>query len=154
MPAPPPGAPAGRAGAFSYNGKRAERRARESRRRHAMKLHSWEEVELERLSDAVSRRVIHSERMTTARILVKKGGVVPRHSHENEQISHVLQGSLLFQFDDREVTARAGDLVEIASREPHRVVALEDSVAMDVFQPVRQDWIQGDDTYLRKPSGS
>ena len=119
-----------------------------------MKLHTWDEVELEDLSETASRRVIHSERMTTARILLKKGGVVPRHSHENEQISHVLVGSLVFQFDDREITARAGDLVEIASHEPHRVVALEDSVAMDVFQPVRQDWIQGDDSYLRKPSGS
>lgn len=119
-----------------------------------MKLHSWDEIELENLSETASRRVIHSERMTTARILLKKGGVVPRHSHENEQISHVLEGSLVFQFDDREITAGAGDLVEIASHEPHRVVALEDSVAMDVFQPVRQDWIQGDDSYLRKPSGS
>ena len=88
-----------------------------------MKLHSWDKVELENLSDTVSRRVIHSDRMTTARITVKKGGVVPRHSHENEQISHVLEGSVLFQFDDREITARAGDLVEIASNEPHRVEA-------------------------------
>lgn len=119
-----------------------------------MKLHSWDRIELEDLSETASRRVIHSERMTTARILLKRGGVVPRHSHENEQISHVLEGSLLFQFDDREVTAKAGDLVEITSNEPHRVVALEDSVAMDVFQPVRQDWIQGDDSYLRKPPGS
>ena len=119
-----------------------------------MKLHSWDKVELENLSDTVSRRVIHSDRMTTARITVKKGGVVPRHSHENEQISHVLEGSVLFQFDDREITARAGDLVEIASNEPHRVEALEDSVALDVFQPVREDWIRGDDSYLRKPTGS
>ena len=119
-----------------------------------MKLHSWDEVELEALSDTATRRVIHSERMTTARIAISKGGVVPRHSHENEQISHVLEGALLFQFDDREVTARAGDLVEIPSHESHRVVALEDSVAMDVFQPVRQDWIQGDDSYLRNPAGS
>lgn len=120
---------------------------------YAMKLHSWDQVELEELSKTASRRVVHSERMTTARIRLKKGGVVPRHSHENEQISHVLEGSVLFQFDDREVTARAGDLVEIPSNEPHSVVALEDSLAMDVFQPVRQDWLQGDDSYLRNPSG-
>ena len=119
-----------------------------------MKLHSWSQVESEDLSASVARRVIHSERMTTARIRLKKGAVVPRHSHENEQISHVLEGSVLFQFDDREITARAGDLVEIASHEPHRVEALEDSLAMDVFQPARQDWIQGDDGYLRNPSGS
>lgn len=119
-----------------------------------MKLHSWDKIELEELSATAARRVVHSERMTTARILLKKGGVVPRHSHENEQISHILEGRLLFQFDDREITAEAGDLVEIASHEPHRVEALEDSVAMDVFQPVRQDWIQGDDGYLRNPTRS
>ncbi|MCY4594787.1 MAG: cupin domain-containing protein [Bryobacterales bacterium] len=119
-----------------------------------MKLHSWNQVELEPLSETATRRVVHSKRMTTARIALRKGAVVPRHSHENEQISHVLEGALLFQFDDCEVTARAGDLVEIPSHEPHRVEALEDSLAMDVFQPVRQDWIQGDDSYLRNPSGS
>jgi len=119
-----------------------------------MKLHSWSQVASEDLSATVTRRVIHSERMTTARIRLKKGAVVPRHSHENEQISHVLEGSVLFQFDDREITAKAGDLVEIASHEPHRVEALEDSLAMDVFQPARQDWIQGDDGYLRNHSGS
>ena len=119
-----------------------------------MKLHTWDRVALETLSETASRRVIHSERMTTARILLKKGGVVPRHSHENEQISHILEGCVLFQFDDGDVTARAGDLVEIPSHEPHRVVALEDSVAMDVFQPVRQDWVRGEDAYLREPSGS
>ena len=122
--------------------------------RYAMKLHSWESVEVEQLSDSAARRVIHSERMTTARIHLKKGGVVPRHSHENEQITHVMLGELLFEFDDRRLTARAGDLVEISSNEPHRVVAVEDSVAVDVFQPVRQDWIRGDDSYLRNPSGS
>ncbi len=125
-----------------------------SARQNAMKLHSWDRIALETLSETASRRVIHSERMTTAKILLRKGGVVPRHSHENEQISHVLEGSLLFQFDDSEITARAGDLVEIAPGEPHRVVALEDSVAMDVFQPVRDDWIRGEDSYLREPSGS
>lgn len=119
-----------------------------------MKLHSWDQVELEELNESATRRVVHSDRMTTARIALKKGAVVPRHSHENEQISHVLEGSVLFQFDDHEVTARVGDLVQIASGEPHRVVALEDSLAMDVFQPVRQDWLSGDDSYLRNPSGS
>lgn len=119
-----------------------------------MKLYSWDRVELETLSESAQRRVVHSERMTTARIYLKKGAVVPRHSHENEQISHVLEGSLLFEFDDRTITARAGELVEIASREPHRVEALEDSLAMDVFQPVREDWRRGDDSYLRNPSGS
>lgn len=119
-----------------------------------VKLHSWDQLELEDLSALAQRRVVHSELMTTARIYLKKGAVVARHSHANEQLSHILEGRLLFQFDDREVTASAGDVVEIAGHEPHRVEALEDSVAMDVFAPVRADWVQGDDSYLREPSGS
>ena len=119
-----------------------------------MKLHSWDRVELEQLSETTRRRVVHSDRMTTARIYLKKGAVVPRHSHENEQITHVLEGKLLFHFDAQDITAGVGDVVEISSQEPHRVEALEDSLAMDVFQPVRGDWLQGDDSYLRNPSGS
>ncbi len=118
-----------------------------------MKLHCWDRVELERLNEFASRRVIHSERMTTARIHLKKGAVVPRHSHENEQITHVLAGSLQFEFPGRELTVREGEVVEIPPHEPHRVVALEDSLAMDIFQPVREDWLRGDDAYLRNPSG-
>ncbi len=119
-----------------------------------MKLHTWEKVEEEVLTPTATRRVVHSARMTTARISLKKGAVVPRHSHENEQMSHVLKGSVRFEFDGCEVIAHAGDMVEIPSHEAHRVVALEDSLAMDIFQPVRDDWIQGDDSYLRNPSGS
>ena len=117
-----------------------------------MKLHSWDQIELEELSETTRRRVLHSERMTTARIYLKQGAVVPRHSHENEQISHVLTGRLLFQFDDQEITAGPGDMVEISSHVPHRVEALEDSLAMDIFQPVRQDWMRGEDSYLRTPT--
>jgi quercetin dioxygenase-like cupin family protein len=118
-----------------------------------MKIHRWDDVEHESMSEGIARRVIHSERMTTARIFVKKGGVVPRHSHDSEQMSHVLEGRLLFEFDDGSREAGPGEVVEIPSNEPHRVVALEDSVAMDVFAPVRGDWLSGDDAYLRNPSG-
>lgn len=97
----------------------------------------------------VTRQVVHSGRMTTARIFLQKGAVIPRHSHDNEQISHVLQGRLLFEFDGEAEEAAAGEFVEISPHEPHRVVALEDSLAMDVFAPVREDWLRGDDAYLR-----
>ena len=117
-----------------------------------MKVHSWDRSERENLGPLVVRRVIHSERMTTALFDLKKGAVVPRHSHDNEQMSHVHTGKALYQFDDREVTAGPGEVVEINSNEPHRVEALEDSCIMDVFQPVRADWLVGDDAYLRNQS--
>lgn len=116
-----------------------------------MKVHSWREVEREPMTEGIARQVIHSGRMTTARIFLKKGAVVARHSHENEQMSHVLEGRLKFEFNGGDVVVEAGQVLEIPSNEPHRVVALEDSAAMDVFAPSRQDWISGDDAYLRTP---
>ena len=118
-----------------------------------MKVHSWKNVEREPMTTGIARQVIHSGRMTTARIFMKEGAVVARHSHENEQMSHVLEGRLKFEFDRGDIVVEAGEVLEIPSNEPHRVVALEDSAAMDVFAPARQDWISGDDAYLRNPRG-
>ena len=117
-----------------------------------MKIHNWDDIEHEQMSPLVARRALHSKRMTMARIYCKKGAVVPRHSHENEQVTHLLEGRMRFQFDDREIVVSAGQIVEIESHEPHRVEALEDSIALDLFQPVRLDWLSGDDAYLRTPS--
>jgi quercetin dioxygenase-like cupin family protein len=96
------------------------------------------------------RQVIHGQKMTVARIHLAKGCVVPEHSHEHEQISMVMEGTLKFLIEGREVTLGAGDVLHIPSRAPHRVEALEDSLVTDVFSPVRDDWRTGDDTYLRK----
>ena len=104
------------------------------------------------MSPLIARRVVHSARMTTARIFMKKGAVVPRHSHDNEQISHVLEGRLLFELDNGSFEVGAGEMMELAPDEPHKVTALEDSVAMDIFAPVRGDWLSGDDAYLRNPA--
>lgn len=118
-----------------------------------MKVHRWDQVEHEQMTPQVARRAVHSERMTIARIYLKKGAVIPRHSHENEQVSYLLEGRLRFDFDGKEVVASAGQMVQIGSGEPHEVEALEDSIALDLFQPVRDDWLRGDDAYLRTPSG-
>jgi quercetin dioxygenase-like cupin family protein len=119
-----------------------------------IKIHRWSEIEYEDLAPKIGRRAIHSDRMTIARIYVKKGGVVPTHQHENEQVSYVLEGRLRFDFGDREEVVSAGEMMQIPSRRPHKVEALEDSVALDIFQPVRDDWLRGDDAYLRNPSPS
>ncbi len=87
--------------------------------------------------------------MTICRISLKKGAIVPTHHHENEQVTVVESGSLLFIFPDREQVVNAGDILPIAPDIPHKVEALEDSVATDLFSPVREDWVRGDDAYLR-----
>ena len=115
-----------------------------------MGLHRWSEVERERLNPLAVRQVIHGETMTLARFELSKGAVVPEHSHVNEQISTMERGRARFVVGGKEIIVSAGESVTIPPNMPHSVETLEDSVAVDVFSPRREDWIRGDDAYLRK----
>jgi quercetin dioxygenase-like cupin family protein len=117
-----------------------------------MYLHKWGHITVEALKGGLSRQVLHCDSVTIARIRLDRGAVVPRHSHPNEQISTIEAGRLKFVFDDRELEAVPGEFVRIPSGVPHAVHALEDSVALDFFSPVREDWRRGEDAYLRDPS--
>jgi quercetin dioxygenase-like cupin family protein len=116
-----------------------------------MKLHRWSEIPVEVLNPRLSRQAVHCDRITLARLSLKKGAIVPRHEHENEQITTLESGRLRFIFDDKEVIVEAGDSLQIPSHAPHSVEALDDSVALDLFAPTREDWVRGDDAYLRRP---
>lgn len=100
----------------------------------------------------MTRRALHTVHMTIARIGLEKGGVVPAHSHSNEQVTTVQSGRLLFRMGGEEIIVAAGEFLEIPPGLPHQVEALEDSVAVDVFSPRREDWIDGSDAYLRAPT--
>ena len=115
-----------------------------------MKLHRWSEIPVEQLNPLVTRQVVHSDQMTISRLNLKKGAIVPRHHHVNEQVSNVESGRLRFVFDDGETLVEAGDSLQIPSQAPHMVEALEDCVVVDIFSPVREDWLRGDDAYLRR----
>ena len=115
-----------------------------------MKLHVWERIDREQMSPSLSRQVIHTDQITIARIHLAKGAVVPRHSHVNEQVTLLQRGKLLFRTDGLETVLEAGQAMQIPPNVPHLVEALEDSEAVDVFSPLRDDWIRGDDAYLRK----
>jgi quercetin dioxygenase-like cupin family protein len=115
-----------------------------------MKLHEWSKIDREKLNPSCERQVIHCDQMTVARLFLKKGAIVPRHSHLNEQVTVLQEGKLRFAFDSADVIVEAGQALQIPGHEPHLVEALEDSVAMDLFSPVREDWVRGDDAYLRK----
>ena len=117
--------------------------------RLGVKHYNWIEVHEEQMSATISRQVIHGDTMTVARIRLRKGAVVPMHQHENEQISMVESGAMRFVIAGEERIARSGETITIPPHAPHLVEALEDSQALDVFSPVREDWIRGDDAYLR-----
>ena len=118
--------------------------------RRRMNHYKWDTIADETLKPLVSRRAIHTEHMTIARLTLGKGALVPLHQHVNEQVSNVESGALRFVIDDQELIVRAGESVCIPPNAPHLVLALEDTQVTDIFTPRREDWISGDDAYLRR----
>ncbi len=118
-----------------------------------VRLRAWEEVEKEQITDVISRRLVWGERMMIAQVNLDKGSVVPKHAHENEQITYILEGALRFwigEDGEEELVVRAGEILYIPSNVPHKAEALEDTLDVDVFSPPRQDWLDGTDTYFHE----
>jgi quercetin dioxygenase-like cupin family protein len=116
-------------------------------------FYRWDDMPKETVNDALDRRLVTGERMMLAHVYLKKGCIVPRHSHENEQITYVLDGSLRFwlgEHGQEEVVVNSGDVLVIPSNLPHKAEALVDTLDLDVFCPPRQDWLDGTDHYLRR----
>ena len=121
----------------------------------AVTLHRWDEMPKQRVTDVIDRRLVTGERMMLAHVYLKKGAVVPRHSHDNEQLTYILEGSLRFSIGDdgaEQLVLRAGEVLVIPPNVPHEAEALEDTLDVDVFSPPRQDWLDGTDDYFRKPT--
>ena len=114
-----------------------------------MDVRAWADEPVEQLNPSIGRQMLHTETMTVARITLRAGALVPRHQHQNEQVATVLSGRLRFAVGDEERVVSAGESVPLPANVPHEVEALEDSVVLDVFSPVREDWVRGDDAYLR-----
>ena len=115
---------------------------------------NWDDIPIEQLNPLIGRQFLVGTNVMIARILLKQGAVVPLHYHHNEQISNILEGTLRFilktETGDKEITVRSGEVLCIPPNLPHEAHALEDTVALDIFNPPRQDWIDRDDAYLRK----
>ena len=110
----------------------------------------WDSVALEDLNPLLQRQFVVGKKIMLARVLLKKGGVVPRHSHHNEQLTYILEGALKFWIDGKVVVVRAGEVLTIPSNMPHKAEALVDTIDIDVFTPPRADWINKTDQYLRR----
>ena len=111
----------------------------------------WDDMPKERVTDDIHRRLVTGERMMLAHVYLDKGAVVPTHSHDNEQITYVLEGALHFWLGEdggEEVVVRSGEVLHIPSNVPHKAIALEDTLDVDVFSPPRQDWLDGTDSYF------
>jgi quercetin dioxygenase-like cupin family protein len=115
-----------------------------------MEYVSWESVPLEIMSDMISRKIVTGDKAMVAQVFLKKDAVVPEHHHESEQITYILEGALKFEIEGKEVIVRKGEVLSIPSNVPHRAVALEDTVDLDIFSPIRTDWLTRNDAYLRR----
>jgi len=115
-----------------------------------MKHYTWDSVPLEVMSEVISRKVISGQKAMVAQVFLKKDAVVPEHQHESEQITYIMEGALKFELEGQEVIVRQGEVLHIPSNVPHRAVALEDTLDLDIFSPIRTDWLSKDDAYLRR----
>jgi quercetin dioxygenase-like cupin family protein len=106
-----------------------------------VRLHRWDEIALEKVTEMVSRKIVTGEREMLAQVYLKRGCLVPMHSHESEQMTYILQGALRFHIGGEEIIVREGEVLHIPSRVPHQAEALEDTLELDIFSPLRAEWI-------------
>ena len=115
-----------------------------------VRLHRWDEIALEKVTEMLSRKLVTGEREMIAQIYLKRGCVVPMHSHESEQMTYVLQGALKFLIKGEEITVREGEVLHIPSWVEHQAEALDDTFELDLFSPIRQDWLDHTDDYFHR----
>ena len=115
-----------------------------------VRQYRWDEIAAERVTDMISRKLVTGEREMIAQIWLKKGAIVPMHDHVSEQITYIFQGALRFTITGEEFIVREGEVLHIPSSVPHQAEALDDTFELDVFSPIRQDWLDGTDHYFRK----
>jgi quercetin dioxygenase-like cupin family protein len=115
----------------------------------ALQYIPWHTIPLEELNPLLQRQFVVGQEIMLARVLLKKGCIVPEHSHHNEQLTYIVEGALKFWIDGKDIVVHAGEVLCIPSNMPHKAEAMEDTVDLDVFAPPRADWINQTDQYLR-----
>lgn len=129
--------------------KKAQRAKTRPTAKAELKHIPWDSIQLEDLNPLLQRQFIVGQNVMVARVLLKKGCVVPEHSHHNEQITYILEGALKFWIDGKEIVVHAGQVLAIPPHMPHKAEAVADTVDLDIFNPPRADWINKTDKYLR-----
>jgi len=120
-----------------------------AKRRAELRHVPWNSVEVEALNPLLGRHFVVGQNIMLARVLLRKGCIVPEHSHPNEQLTFIAEGALKFWIDGKEIVVNAGEVLTIPPNMPHKAEALEDTIDYDVFNPPRADWMSGTDVYLR-----
>jgi unsaturated pyranuronate lyase len=108
---------------------------------NAVRLHRWDEIALEKVTEMLSRKIVSGDREMLVQSYVKRGCLVPMHAHDSEQMTYVLHGALKFLVGGEEITVREGEVLHIPPGIEHQSEALEDTFELDVFSPIRDGWI-------------
>jgi len=115
-------------------------------------VHRLEQAPREQMIAGIERRYLSGTQTTLAQIFFPKGALVPEHAHPNEQLSYIVTGAVRFTLGGEVVEVRAGEVLAIPPHLPHSAEALEETYDLDFFSPRREDWIAGNDAYLRGPA--
>jgi quercetin dioxygenase-like cupin family protein len=107
----------------------------------AFRLYRWDELPLEKVTEMVSRKIVSGTREMVAQHYLKKGALVPVHAHDSEQMTYVLQGALRAIVHGDEVVVREGEILHVPPGVPHQAEAIEDTFTLDLFCPVRREWL-------------
>ena len=107
----------------------------------SVRLYRWDEIALEKVTEMLSRKIVTGEREMLAQVYLKRGCLVPMHSHESEQMTYVLQGALRVMVEGEEIIVREGEVLHVSAGTPHQAEALEDTFQLDIFSPIRKDWL-------------
>ena len=105
------------------------------------RLHRWDEIALDKVTEMVSQKIVAGDREMVAQIYLKRGALIPMHAHDSEQMVYVLQGALKFLIGGEEITVREGEVLHIPSGVEHQAEALEDTFELDFFSPIRREWL-------------
>jgi len=109
----------------------------------------WSEVPKENVTPVIARQLVTGVSAMAGMITLQKGSHVPKHSHVSEQLTYVIEGSLRFLIEGKEIVVSAGEILVIPAWVPHEATAVEHTVELDIFSPIRQDWLDGTDTYFQ-----
>ncbi len=110
----------------------------------------WSEVRKDNVTPTITRQIVTGAQAMAGMITLKKGSYVPKHSHESEQLTYVFEGTLRLLVAGEEFVVRAGEILVIPAWVEHEATALEDTVELDIFSPIRKDWLDGTDTYFQR----
>ncbi|WP_137924876.1 cupin domain-containing protein [Cupriavidus sp. 2SB] len=116
------------------------------------KHYRWSDRPAEIILGGIERRYIASETMMVGQVRLRKGDLVPMHSHPNEQFTFVVAGAMHFWCGEGDIAGTrvaAGEIIIIPPDVPHRAEVLEDTLEYDLFHPPRLDWMDSQATLLR-----